>query len=532
MVSLAQKKYCLNLSAIKQMQKEEFILRWLKRNEFWLKQIKYSEDKNGNIVEDLRDVDFAVCGGDDMVVDNDEKVAGEDLVGNKDDGSVVGGTDLACDGVLVQDDGDALVRDDGDDLIDNDGADDVLVGNNGDDLVGDGDDLAGDVDYVCDDEMSDGGEVPVEIKKPVEDVVGIDELKGMVGLIDEILDAYSIPLEVEKRLSTLDETKTIKTTTSSRKRKLSMEDRLTRDAESHKVLPVSCKCNKGCKHSFTEDERKRINTKFWSLSYNDRKVFIVSSISKNDVKRRRTESIEKEKRRSGNIKYFLLVRGNEVSVCQKFFLETLGYSSNQVLKTATKDLGKVECIKDKRGCAPSKCRISEDIIESIITHIKSYDPQISHYRRVHAPNRLYLPSTYIIFKMHEHFITNSEYSVSYDIYRREVNKMNISFAKLGEEKCEECVIHSHHIVGCSDPNTCQDCLKYSKHITTANIARAAYKEEAINNNDGSKFSVDLQKVVMLPRMPGIKTVVFTKRIVAYNETFAPLGTKAQHSKKL
>ena len=37
------------------------------------------------------------------------------------------------------------------------------------------------------------------------------------------------------------------------------------------------------------------------------------------------------------------------------------------------------------------------------------------------------------------------------------------------------------------------------------------------------FSVDLEKVIMLPRLPEVKTVVFTKRIVAYNLTFAPLG---------
>ena len=30
---------------------------------------------------------------------------------------------------------------------------------------------------------------------------------------------------------------------------------------------------------------------------------------------------------------------------------------------------------------------------------------------------------------------------------------------------------------------------------------------------------------MLPRLPGVKTVAFMKRIIAYNETFAPLGNK-------
>ena len=36
-------------------------------------------------------------------------------------------------------------------------------------------------------------------------------------------------------------------------------------------------------------------------------------------------------------------------------------------------------------------------------------------------------------------------------------------------------------------------------------------------------SVDMQKVIMLPRIPGLKVVVFCKRIVIFNETFAPLG---------
>ena len=48
----------------------------------------------------------------------------------------------------------------------------------------------------------------------------------------------------------------------------------------------------------------------------------------------------------------------------------------------------------------------------------------------------------------------------------------------------------------------------------------------------SFFSVDLQKVIMLPKLPGVKTVVFTKRIIAYNLTFAPLGDKKRLPDKI
>ena len=43
------------------------------------------------------------------------------------------------------------------------------------------------------------------------------------------------------------------------------------------------------------------------------------------------------------------------------------------------------------------------------------------------------------------------------------------------------------------------------------------------DQDKMVVSVDLEKVIMLPRFPGNKTAIFCKRIVAFNETFAPVG---------
>ena len=37
-------------------------------------------------------------------------------------------------------------------------------------------------------------------------------------------------------------------------------------------------------------------------------------------------------------------------------------------------------------------------------------------------------------------------------------------------------------------------------------------------------SVDMQKMLMLPRLPGNKTAIFQKHIVAYHQTFATVGT--------
>ena len=67
------------------------------------------------------------------------------------------------------------------------------------------------------------------------------------------------------------------------------------------------------------------------------------------------------------------------------------------------------------------------------------------------------------------------------------------------------------------------CVDFELHIKTAIEAR--YREEKNREwTDNEKVvSVDMQKVVMLPRLPGLNVAVFYKRIVVFNETFAPVG---------
>jgi len=58
------------------------------------------------------------------------------------------------------------------------------------------------------------------------------------------------------------------------------------------------------------------------------------------------------------------------------------------------------------------------------------------------------------------------------------------------------------------------------HQKKADVARTLYQEYAKKELDEKSIyvTVDLQKVIMLPRVDTFKKVLFTKRIVAYNET--------------
>ena len=76
---------------------------------------------------------------------------------------------------------------------------------------------------------------------------------------------------------------------------------------------------------------------------------------------------------------------------------------------------------------------------------------------------------------------------------------------------------------------CKLCDDWVEHIKLASASRAAYrKDRDTYPNDGEfYFSADMQKVIMLPRLPGNKTALFTRRIIAFHETFAPLVADAK-----
>ena len=70
-------------------------------------------------------------------------------------------------------------------------------------------------------------------------------------------------------------------------------------------------------------------------------------------------------------------------------------------------------------------------------------------------------------------------------------------------------------------------MKREKNITK-NIWMPGkeYQNDVENCNTGRPtFSVDSQKVIMLPRCDMFKEIIFTPGIIAFNEYFVPVGKK-------
>jgi len=243
---------------------------------------------------------------------------------------------------------------------------------------------------------------------------------------------------------------------------------------------------------------------------------------------------------------------NEViSVCKVFFLTTFGfYSKNDAVVMSVMSAtprNASTAAPDKRGKHTPSNKM--DVTE-IRQRILFFYSQVSHYRREHAPERRYLPNDLTIRSMHDDYLEkSSDNSCSYKTYRKCITAENISFTKLGEEHCEVCMAYynSHDSNTCksrqskdnengqsraTDAN-CDACLKWRGHIKRAREARRIYRHDADEkwSDEYSVRSADLQKVIIIPRMPGCKTAAFTSRMVAFNETFALMGKQSKSKKK-
>lgn len=206
----------------------------------------------------------------------------------------------------------------------------------------------------------------------------------------------------------------------------------------HPLIDDACNCKtKECDKKMNREDRQNIHEQFWNMSKNDQTIWLSSKITETCSKRK----VEGSKRNYSR-KYYFDQNENRVEVCQKYFLNTLGYKSTTVLQHLVKSLkddhGTKLLIprKDQRGKHSPANKIPSTPIRD---HIKSFDPKPSHYRRSHAPNRKYLPPDLSIKYMYEDFKEKNDINVSYEKYRQIVDSLNIGFYNLEADKCGFCI---------------------------------------------------------------------------------------------
>lgn len=295
----------------------------------------------------------------------------------------------------------------------------------------------------------------------------------------------------------------------------------------HKLKPPCVTCKKQCFINIPENLRQTINDQYWGMTKQERKVYLLNTIKRHDVKRRRGTNL---KQRNWSFSYYFSDKdGIKVNVCKHFFITTLGYTKANdrfILDVCSKQ-------NDKSAIIPSPNEIhftarNKIDQETIIKHINYFNPMVAHYRREHAPHRRYLPNEINASEMYNDFMEkHPEFKCSYDVYRKTMS-MNVSFSKLGHEECELCEEFTQHkSTHTSDIDNCTVCKKWFNHKENYTAAREKYTDHGKRQfTNEIRVSVDLQKVIMLPRMDNFKAAIFTKRIICFNESFVPIGPRS------
>ncbi|EDS27200.1 conserved hypothetical protein [Culex quinquefasciatus] len=322
-----------------------------------------------------------------------------------------------------------------------------------------------------------------------------------------------------------------------KKRKLTKKERMKRSVakgrrNTHRAKLTMCRCHRNCNDHVSHDEVKAVNHAFWILDLEGQKNWIRQQVTRREISRRSTNWFENDLRKNTSFLFHLPTsNGTQVEVCRKKFLNAIGYGEdcgNMVYRCFTEGEDGLP-VPSRRG----KHKRTTPKRDAVRAHILSYNPTISHYRRKHAPKRLYLPSDLTERAMYNDFVASSD-AVSYALYCSVFKDLNISLVKLGHEQCEACVGFEQHDrqTGHGNPPVdqpnCSICQVQLEHLKQSRTSRDEYRKDGEMLKKGVVvYSVDLQKVIQLPRLEGLKTVVFSQRLVAYNETFAPVGSYAE-----
>ena len=182
-------------------------------------------------------------------------------------------------------------------------------------------------------------------------------------------------------------------------------------SKTHPLLPP-CDCLQECIDKIGEEERKHIHKQYWDMSYSDRKHWIYSCI-KSFPTQRKTGNKGKS-RRVCTRQYFLPVSsGDNVCVCLKFFLSTLGYNNDKIIVHTINALSNPGSSDLASSGRKSKNKLNMKTVDLMIKHIKS---KSSDFKKLSVK------------KIYEDFISNHprlSKKPSYETYRLLVVKMNV-----------------------------------------------------------------------------------------------------------
>lgn len=297
------------------------------------------------------------------------------------------------------------------------------------------------------------------------------------------------------------------------------------------VQPNPCaekKCPNSCTDKFTESDRLTINEHFWGLGNKIRqKDWILSSIVKKSVQRRRTEGNKKKN------SYTYVINYNNIStkVCQQYLLKTLNISQ-KMLRIARENTDSLRTYSvNKKRYVPYN-KTDQTKIELIKSFIEQLPAVPSHYCR-NKSNKLYLPhdfmnitELYKRYSQHLKLINEESALVSIRVFRNIFKTYyHIGFHLPKKDKCITC--ENYKNLDVEERKNFVQTEEYLKHIEEKDKCKESFlKEQKESKGNSLKLcaSFDLQKVLNTPHSKNI-TLFYSRKYAYYNESVYENGTR-------
>jgi len=295
----------------------------------------------------------------------------------------------------------------------------------------------------------------------------------------------------------------------------------------------SCHCKLGHKVSgngngalrcteFTEAERQKIFHSFWKeQDWEQKKVFVMSTVDVKSVGRRVTES--QESRQKASMVFNLKKNGERKRVCKEFFLSTLNIGEWSLYSWVKKGNQQDNCslpgIKSEmdrrnhskiRNVDPKRKAHAESFLSSL--------PKLeSHYCRSSTSTTYFEPIWKSVSELYREYCTKSQEDDLEPISRITFTKIfkqhNLSLFTPKKDQCDLCCSHE---AGNADEG------EYETHLLRKELARLEKQRDKTQKDQ--VYTMDLQAVLLAPRLQASALYYKTKMCV-HNFTIFNLGSK-------
>lgn len=270
----------------------------------------------------------------------------------------------------------------------------------------------------------------------------------------------------------------------------------------------------------SENVRQDIFSKFWdSFTWDQRKTFVCNTVTKENPKQRKT--VNEESRRNGTLRYTLKAGKENIPVCKKMFLSTLGLHEWQVNNWV--DHSKYGINEGKKEKKKSEGVLRTLRVPNVFmnTFLDNLNKLPSHYCRKDT-NKMYLEQSFTtITELYKVYLNASKESnqtaMSQNSLTKMLKKKNISLYKPKKDECDICCQYN-------EKNLTEE--KWQEHQHQKDRAR----EEKINDKNESLkgvkhvLTMDLQAVKVCPSIMA-SAVYFKTKLCVHNFTMYNLATR-------